>query len=117
MESKTKEKKTHECTLEHIYPVSPAPDEWGGEDNQNQMEEYLWHLGNLTMLGERLNAKVKNQEFGTKKVYYAKRSELVMARQIAKDHSKWDVDEIKKRAKKLVKMTNDIWDFDNPSRV
>ena len=115
--TKTKERVTgRESNLEHIYPQNPEEDGWGGEANQALMEPYTWHIGNLTMLGERLNAKGKNLEFEDKvKKYEA--SELVMANDIARDYKGWDRSTIEDRAKKLAPLLIKIWNFDNPSTV
>jgi hypothetical protein len=117
MESKTKERNTgRESNLEHIHPQNPDEGTWGGQDNQAVMEPYTWHLGNLTMLGERLNNKAKNAEYRTKRDKY-KASELKMAAAIAKDYQKWDRTTIEKRAKVLAPLLISVWNFDNPSRV
>ncbi|MBZ5564634.1 MAG: DUF262 domain-containing HNH endonuclease family protein [Acidobacteriia bacterium] len=117
MESKTKEKGTgHESNLEHIYPQNPDEGTWGGESGQAALEPYTWHIGNLTMLGERLNTKVKNEEYPVKRAKYAS-SELVMAQSIAKKYAVWDRSTIEDRAKTLAPWLKQIWNFDNPSQV
>jgi hypothetical protein len=118
MESRTKEINTgRESNLEHIYPQNPEERAWGGETNQAKLEPYTWHLGNLTMLGERLNTKAKNSEYAAvKRAKYAA-SELEMARAIAKDYKTWDRSTIENRAKKLAPLLMSVWNFDNPSRV
>jgi hypothetical protein len=117
METRTKEKTTgRESNLEHIYPQNPEENEWGGADNQADMEPYTWHIGNLTMLGERLNTKAKNAEFAVKRVKY-EASELVMAQRVAQDYASWDKTTIEHRAKTFTKLLADVWNFDNPSRV
>ena len=117
MQSKTKETKTgHESNLEHIYPQNPDENSWGGEANQALLEPYTWHIGNLTMLGERLNRKAKNSEYDIKQQKYAN-SELEMPREIAAKYATWDINSIEQRAKSLVPLVVSIWDFDNPSRV
>jgi hypothetical protein len=117
MESRTKETVTgRESNLEHIYPQNPDEGAWGGEENQALLEPYTWHLGNLTMLGERLNTKAKNAEYTIKAPKYAS-SELVMAREISELYGKWDRSSIEDRAKRLSPRLKKIWNFDNPSRV
>ena len=117
MESKTKESTTgRESNLEHIFPLSPTDTEWGGPENQATLEPYTWHLGNLMMLGERLNNKSKNMEYELKRPIYAK-SELAMARKVAEDYEAWTKSTIEDRANKLAPLLTVVWDFDNPSRV
>lgn len=117
METKTKEKTTgDESNLEHVYPQNPDNGAWGGEDNQAILEPYTWHIGNLTMLGERLNAKAKNSEYDIKREKY-KASELKMPQLIAETYDKWDVPSIDDRAQSLLPNILKIWNFDNPSGV
>jgi hypothetical protein len=117
MQTDTKEVAIDEANLEHIFPKNPRENEWGGKANQEQLEPYLWHLGNVTMLGERLNQAARNDEYAKKKVHYEQKSELEMAQQIAKTYNDWTVATIEDRAKKLAPIVLDIWNFDNPSRV
>jgi hypothetical protein len=117
MESKTKEKSTgRESNLEHIYPQNPEDGSWGGDANQALLEPYTWHIGNLTMLGERLNTRAKNAEYVDKRQKYAT-SELQMAKSIAKNYTKWDRASIEHRAKGLASLLKQIWNLDNPSLV
>ena len=111
MQGKTKELQLKEANLEHIFPQNPSA-EW---TNASELESYLWHLGNLTMLGERLNARVANLGFDNKKKTYAK-SELEMAKQVTQ-YTTWDSAAILDRAKKMLPLIVQVWDFDNPSRV
>ena len=58
----TKEISFNEVNLEHIFPKKPAPEEWGGPEIHAELEVYLWHIENLTVLGERLNDAVGNKD-------------------------------------------------------
>jgi hypothetical protein len=111
MQGKTKELQLKEANVEHIFPQNPSG-EW---KNAGELEPFLWHLGNLTMLGERLNTKVANLGFDKKKGTYAK-SELEMAKQVAA-YKVWDVAAVLDRAKKMLPLIVQVWNFDNPSRV
>jgi hypothetical protein len=79
MQTGTREIALDETNLEHIFPKKPKKNEWGGEANHATLEPYLWHIGNLTMLGERLNTGAGNEEYKIKRERYGKRSELKMA--------------------------------------
>jgi hypothetical protein len=113
MQTNTKEVKIDEANLEHIFPKNPAK-EW---KDLETMEPLLWHVGNLTMLGERLNRDAGNKEFSVKRAHYAKNSELEMAQDVAKTYKTWDKDTIADRAKRLAPLVIEVWNFDNPSRV
>jgi hypothetical protein len=117
MQTATKEITIDEANLEHVFPKNPNEKEWGGKANHELLEPYLWHIGNLTILGERLNREAANKDYSVKKLHYEEKSELEMARKIAKTYTDWNEASIKDRANKLVKAVLQIWDFDNPSRV
>jgi len=113
MQSKTKEVALSESNLEHIFPKNPSA-EW---KNQDELEEYLWHLGNLTMLGKRLNGHVANLGYDKKRAYYEKTTELVITQELAKTYAKWDVAAVQDRARHLLPIILEIWNFNNTSYV
>jgi len=113
MQTKTKEVTIDESNLEHIFPKKPSS-EWTSPE---ELEPYLWHLGNLTMLGERLNSGAASKGYPTKRTDYYEKSELTMPQELAKTYSKWDAHSIIERAESLGKYVTQIWNFDNPSRV
>ncbi len=112
MQAKTKELTLGESNLEHIFPKKPSSD-W---KEPEKLEPYLWNIGNLTMLGKRLNNSAASQGFESKKAEY-KKSSLVMSQKLAAQHSKWDEEEILARGKALAPLVKEIWSFENPSRV
>ncbi len=112
MQTDTKEVKIDESNLEHIFPKKPSA-EWVKPE---VLEQFLWHFGNLTMLGKRLNDAVGNRGYPVKKEYY-QNSELAMAQEIAKSYDDWNEENIKDRAKKLAPYITEVWNFGNPSRV
>ena len=113
MQTNTKEVKIDEANLEHIFPKNPAK-EWKDVD---KFEPFLWHIGNLTMLGERLNRDAANKEFALKAQHYRKNSELEMAKDVANNYAEWTPDTIVARAKRLASDVIQVFDFSNPSRV
>jgi Protein of unknown function DUF262/Protein of unknown function (DUF1524) len=113
MQSKTKEVAINESNLEHIFPKNPV----AGWKNADDLQPMLWHAGNLTMLGERLNRGVGNDVFDVKREHYEKKSELAMARAVAQEYKKWNVTNIVDRAKKFAPLVVEVWNFNNPSRV
>ena len=113
MQTDTKEIKIDEANLEHVFPKKPS-NEW---KNIGELEPFLWHIGNLTMLGERINNDVANKGYDKKRAHYQKATELKMAQDLAKAYTKWNEANVKDRAQKLIPYVTDIWQFDNPSRV
>lgn len=109
--------KSHRAVeLEHIMPqtidTKKAKEELGdwvsylGEDAALH-SEYLTKLGNLTMLGKKLNITASNNPFEAKKVEYEK-SEIAMTRELAK-YDSWGIKQIDERTKKLAKQTTSLW--------
>lgn len=117
IQSPTKEITLHESNVEHIFPQNPEKDEWGGKENQEKLEEYLWNIGNLTIFGRRMNRKAANKEFDIKRAQYDEKTEVIMTKQLAQNYTVWDETTIKDRAFKLTDKMLEIWNFDNPSRV
>ena len=113
MQSATKETELSEANVERIFPKKPS-NEW---TNKDELKPLLWHIGNLTMLGERLNKGAANKGYTAKRVYYQKVSELVMAKELGAKYSKWDAASVVSRAESLIPYIVEIWNFDNPSRV
>jgi hypothetical protein len=112
MQSNTKEVTLGETSLEHIFPRNPS----SGWNNLAALEPFLWHIGNLIMLGERLNGTSANEVFSFKRNIYAK-SELRMAQTVASGYTAWDAESVRNRAKEIIPLIKHIWNFDNPSRV
>jgi Protein of unknown function (DUF1524) len=113
MQTDTKEIKIDEANLEHVFPKKPSA-EW---KDVSDLEPLLWHIGNLTMLGERLNNDVANKGYEKKRAYYQRATELKMAQELAATYPKWNEDTVSARAKNLAPYIVEIWNFDNPSRV
>lgn len=109
--------KSHRAVeLEHIMPqtidTKKAKEELGdwvsylGEDAALH-GEYLTKLGNLTMLGKKLNIVASNNPFEAKKVEYEK-SEIAMTRELAANDS-WGLKQIDVRTEKLTKQAVALW--------
>ena len=113
MQSAAKEFDLGEANLEHVFPKKPS-DEWTKKD---ELEPFLWHIGNLTILGTKMNNTVGNKGYATKKDYYLKNSKITMTLELANSFKTWEVASITERAKGLTKYVKEIWNFDNTSRV
>jgi hypothetical protein len=59
MQSTTSEIGIDDGTLEHIFPEKPA----AGWTNADELLDHVWHIGNLTLLGGKLNEKAANAPF------------------------------------------------------
>jgi len=61
------------ATLEHIIPQNPEADSnWLNNFSDDFREEYIYKLGNFTLLTTNMNSKAKNYDFERKKIEYAK---------------------------------------------
>lgn len=114
LQTGTKELALGESNLEHIFPKKPSS-EWTATETE-ELEPYLWHIGNLTVLGTRLNTSAASKGYKSKVSEY-KKSELVMAQELAKNFGAWNKKAVETRAESFSKSITDIWNFDNPSRV
>jgi hypothetical protein len=113
MQTKTKELALGESNLEHVFPKKPD----AGWANTNALEDYLWHLGNLTMLGKKMNGAIGNAPYATKRPYYQANTELVMSQNLAEHYKEWNLEAVQQRAKNLLPLIIEVWNFDNTSYV
>ena len=104
MQSRTKELGMDKANVEHIFPQNAGAD-W---PNRQALESLIWHVGNLTILGKRINAKAQNKAFAVKCKDHYSQSEVVMTKEVLKIKS-WDEAAIVSRAKTLSKIAVEIW--------
>lgn len=89
--------------IEHIMPKSKG--KWNISDDEHQ--EYLWRIGNLTLLGSEYNKKNSNKIFEEKKGIYLK-SKIDISNDL-KEYKQWTIKEIEHRQRNLAKVALDIW--------
>jgi hypothetical protein len=104
MQSGTKEVGMDKANLEHVFPQNAGP-AWA---NRDELEPYVWHVGNLTILGERLNKKAQNRPFNEKITQYYSKSEIVMTKELLSIQT-WNPTTIQTRAKKLARWFISLW--------
>jgi len=105
MQSSTREVALDDANLEHIFPLNPSPN-W---QNTAELEPLTWHIGNLTILGTRLNRQAANDEFKVKaKKHYAK-SEIKMTSTLATKYKEWTKAEVLQRAKDMTLLVVQTW--------
>jgi len=99
-------------TLEHILPLNPSP-EWNAKWDAalGEMEEYVWRLGNLTLLSEAPGRKAGNAPFTEKCREIYSSSELLITRELT-DCPEWGQDEIIKRQSRMAEEAIQIWRVD-----
>lgn len=96
-------KKVH---VEHILPKKRSADDWK-QFSEEEANDLLWRLGNLTLLGQEYNQKASNKSFDKKKEMYLK-SDISMTRELA-ELSEWDKEAILNRQNQLAKIALNVW--------
>ena len=91
--------------VEHIMPQNIDSTDWDLDPDTH--EKYLWRLGNLALLAEKLNKKASNRTFEEKKQQYAQ--SLIKPNQDLVKYSKWTPREIEERQKNLADVALKIW--------
>lgn len=87
-------------SLEHILPQSPEDIRAWGMTLEDH-ESYVGKLGNLALVGKKINQKASNRPFAEKKQILSK-SEIKSTVEITEQYQKWSKDEIQNRTLKLL---------------
>ena len=103
-QSTTKEIGMDLANVEHIFPQNAG----AGWPNRKELEPLLWHVGNLTILGKRLNTRAQNKSFTDKCADHYTKSEIAMTKDLLKVAT-WDPSAIRTRAKALSATVLQIW--------
>jgi hypothetical protein len=91
--------------VEHIYPQTP---EKGARWNNHA--QIVNRLGNLTLLGKRINTSIKNADFATKKALGYNSSDILLTKDLLTQYV-WSPEAVEKRQKELATLVFDIWKF------
>ena len=93
------------ATIEHILPEN-SPIEWNDFFTEEEQENNIYRLGNLTLL-----ESAKNNDCGTKpfseKLKIYQQSQYEMTKQI--DYPEWTVNQIRLRQENLAKIAKTVW--------
>lgn len=103
--------------LEHVIPQQPS--KWIQEgvfkpSEGTSISDWVYHIGNMTLLSKPLNQKIQNSVFSEKFIKY-KSSSFELTNSIYKEASNgkvWDIDWILKRAKEISRDAPDIWSLE-----
>jgi uncharacterized protein with ParB-like and HNH nuclease domain len=87
--------------VEHIYPQNPSFAKWPDHS------QWVGRLGNLTLLGRRLNTQASNSRFVDKKPKYAD-SKIEMTKELSQIPD-WSPDTIVERQAKLFNTAVQVW--------
>ena len=90
--------------VEHIYPQTPPADRrWDSH------EKHIGRLGNLTLLGRKLNISLQNADFVTKKIKYEE-SDLLLTKELL-EYDEWSPQTIEDRQMALSEAAVEIWKY------
>jgi hypothetical protein len=101
---------TSKVEVEHIFPKTPNEEWLHAFEASGNEESYLARLGNLTLLGQKLNKQLSNKPFKDKRKTYFKKSDFTITRQLAKA-TRWTAALVDKRQGQLFKHACDVWDI------
>jgi hypothetical protein len=99
---------TDRVHVEHIYPQTPEGAKWPNH------AATINRLGNLTLLGKRLNTSIKNADFTSKKARGYAGSDILMTQALL-SLGEWDADEVDRRQHELSTLAFGIWHFPGES--
>jgi hypothetical protein len=96
-------------SIEHILPESPKQD-WYNHFKDDQIEDMVYRLGNLTPLEPSLNREVGHESYAIKREAYQQRSRYGLTQMIAAED--WTVDTIAARQRQLAQRAVHVWRSD-----
>ena len=92
--------------IEHILPESP--NEGWGQFEESDQEQFLYRIGNMTLLKSTENRTIANSAFAEKRSAYEK-SEFEITQRIATENKDWNPERIAQHQKWLAKQATAIW--------
>lgn len=93
------------ATIEHILPENPS-EEWEKHFSKNVLENYVFRIGNYSLLEAGKNRDIGNKIY-TEKVFIFETSSFEMTKKI--NYSEWNANNLDKRQSELAKIATSIW--------
>lgn len=91
--------------IEHIMPENG--EQWENISKEDH-DEYLWRLGNMTLLSGKKNRTASNKVFEKKAPAYLA-SKIQITINVAKDYKEWSIEKIEERQKAMCACALKIW--------
>jgi uncharacterized protein with ParB-like and HNH nuclease domain len=107
-------------TVEHVLPVtSPEESEWTKIFDGDARKKWTNKLGNLILLSGSKNSSAGNLDFNKKKEVYIKKqcSPFRLTQKFVEEFQKWDVDNLQRRHRDLIKNVEEIYIQRTPSQL
>lgn len=95
-----------ELTLEHVLPERPLQDAWP-QFSEEERKAYTKRLGNMLLLKQKMNAKVRSSSFSTKRDIYSD-SDLLLTKKVA-ESDEWTKEAIEERQNYLAGLAIKAW--------
>jgi uncharacterized protein with ParB-like and HNH nuclease domain len=95
----------HNATIEHILPENPS-EEWEKYFSKNVLENYIFRIGNYTLLEAGKNRDIGNKIY-TEKITVFETSGFEMTKKI--NFPEWNANNLDKRQSELAKIAISIW--------
>jgi hypothetical protein len=93
-------------SIEHVLPQRP---ESGWEEfAENETENYVYRLGNMTLLEAGRNKDLGNADYATKRAVYAA-SAFAMTRKLADENAEWSPERLTHRQRWMANQATGIW--------
>ena len=114
--------------IEHILPQTPSAEVLAGFDRQEEYEDFVRRLGNLTLLEKSIDSSVSNRTFSEKQPAY-RQSKFLLTRALGERiqvgtntaidrivreldvFERWDSTAIERRQRMLVRLAHQVWDI------
>ena len=101
---------SQDATIEHVLPENMTA-EWEASFDREKHESFVYRLGNMCLLEDKLNAReASNNVFSNKKVVYAK-SQYGLTTDMRK-YEEWTESEIRSRQQELANIAATVWKAD-----
>lgn len=96
-------------TIEHILPESPSQD-WEAYFNIEEQNQFMFRLGNYTLLKESENKGCKNNLYDAKKQIYKNSNFKITA--LDSIYDEWNSERVSERQRKLARYAKTVWKFE-----
>ncbi len=99
-------------SIEHVLPQSPQAG-WEAFSDRD-MEDFVYRLGNMTMLETGLNRNLGNQPYSAKRAVY-RQSTLSITQSLAEENAEWTPERLLARQSQMANIAKTIWRIDQLS--